>query len=238
MWRFLWVGLLIVFVILELAVSYGQGIVPAKRSVCQLQVPGNVFGGDRRPVEGVHDVVFSIYEAPEGGTALWTEAQAGVPFTMGWVQTTLGRVRPLESCDADPARPIFNGAERFLGVALDGGGELPRRLPMVPATFSFALNAAAVAGIPGESIVSATSGTMMYRGTIDLTGGEGTLALPPSFSGVVMASGITVHVTPLGDTVGVYVAEKSSDRVVVRECGGGKGSFSVDLLVLGQRKDL
>jgi hypothetical protein len=74
------------------------------------------------------------------------------------------------------------------------------------------------------------------RGTAQLVNGEVTIELPESFRLVTSEEGLTVQVTPLEECNGLYVAEKSPTRIVVRELMGGKSNAKFDYLVQGIRK--
>ncbi len=48
--------------------------------------------------------------------------------------------------------------------------------------------------------------------------------------------GLTVQVTPWEDCNNLYVAERSTSRIMVRELQGGKSNIKFDYLVQGIRK--
>jgi hypothetical protein len=73
------------------------------------------------------------------------------------------------------------------------------------------------------------------RGTAQLANGEATIELPESFRLVTGEQGLTVQVTPLEECNGLYVVEKSPQRIVVRELSGGRGNARFDYLVQGIR---
>jgi hypothetical protein len=74
------------------------------------------------------------------------------------------------------------------------------------------------------------------RGTARLTNGEAVIELPEHFSMVTAEEGLTVQVTPWEDCNGLYVAERSTSRIVVRELRGGRSNIKFDYLVQGVRK--
>jgi hypothetical protein len=54
---------------------------------------------------------------------------------------------------------------------------------------------------------------------------------------VPSSQGITVQVTPLsGESKGLAVVEKSTDRFAVRELNNGSGSYDFDFMVTAVRK--
>lgn len=74
------------------------------------------------------------------------------------------------------------------------------------------------------------------RGTAQLVDGEVTIELPESFHLVTSEEGITAQITPLEECNGLYVVEKSLDRIVVKELMSGLSNARFDYLVQGIRK--
>jgi hypothetical protein len=74
------------------------------------------------------------------------------------------------------------------------------------------------------------------RGTAQLSGGVAVIELPEYFALVTSEEGLTAQVTPLEECNGLYVAEKSPQRIVVKELMGGKSNARFDYLVQGVRK--
>lgn len=72
------------------------------------------------------------------------------------------------------------------------------------------------------------------RGTAELVNGEAVVNLPEHFSLVTGGEGLTVQLTPVGEWLQLYVVEKGTQRIVVREANGKNGQF--DYLVQGVRK--
>jgi hypothetical protein len=62
------------------------------------------------------------------------------------------------------------------------------------------------------------------------------IELPEHFALVTSEEGLTAQVTPLEECNGLYVAEKSPQRIVVKELLGGKSNARFDYLVQGVRK--
>ncbi|HPH97491.1 MAG TPA: hypothetical protein PKW33_12870 [Anaerolineaceae bacterium] len=62
--------------------------------------------------DGAYDFNFALYDAPEGGRLLWSEAQAGVALKDGAFTVQLGQVNPLPP-----------GAAGWLAVEVRGPGE-------------------------------------------------------------------------------------------------------------------
>lgn len=72
------------------------------------------------------------------------------------------------------------------------------------------------------------------RGTAQLINGEAVINLPEHFSLVTNDDGLTVQLTPLGEWLQLYVTQKSTKQLIVREASGKSGQF--DYLVQGIRK--
>ncbi len=74
-----------------------------------------------------------------------------------------------------------------------------------------------------------------FRGTARLVDGEAVLSTPESFRLVAREEGLTVSLTPLGQSRGLFVARKGLHEIVVRENEGGNGDVAFDFLVMGVR---
>jgi hypothetical protein len=72
------------------------------------------------------------------------------------------------------------------------------------------------------------------RGTGQLSDGRGTIDLPEHFGLVTCNRGLTVHLTPRGDWLQLFVESLSPSHCVVREAQGKSGVF--DYLVHGVRR--
>src|SRR5579863_2133275 len=68
---------------------------------------GRLLKKGGNPVTGTVTIVFTIYDAPAGGTVLWNEAQS-ITLDSGYFSAQLGDVTPI------PAT-VFSGAVRYIG---------------------------------------------------------------------------------------------------------------------------
>lgn len=84
----------------------------------QMSFTGNLSNSGA-PTTGAHNFVFTLYDAPTGGTQAWTETQNGLVVNNGVVITNLGATTALT-----PA--ILNGAPLHLEVSVDGTVLSPR----------------------------------------------------------------------------------------------------------------
>lgn len=83
------------------------------------------------------------------------------------------------------------------------------------------------------SLEGPEAGTYL-RGSARLDAGVAVVELPEHFGLVTAGEGLTVTATPSGQWLELYVAEKSTRRIVVREASGRDGTF--DYLVQGVRR--
>ena len=58
---------------------------------------GRLLDASDTPLNGVYTIVYSIYDAPVGGTQLWMEDHVGVVVTDGLFSVELGSVVPLSA---------------------------------------------------------------------------------------------------------------------------------------------
>ena len=84
-----------------------------------LQYQGRVTDAAGTPLNGSQSVVFSIYAAASGGSALWSETQT-VTVANGLFNVALGSVTAL------PA-DLFDGSARYLGVKVGADAEMTPR---------------------------------------------------------------------------------------------------------------
>jgi hypothetical protein len=75
-------------------------------------------------------------------------------------------------------------------------------------------------------------------GTGELVGGRGEVALDPGFADVVSTDDYHVFLTPLGDSLGLFVGERREDGFDVREQQGGTSSVPFSYRVVARRRDL
>lgn len=74
------------------------------------------------------------------------------------------------------------------------------------------------------------------RGTGHLIVGQAVVSFPEHFRTVANPQGMTVSLTPLSaESKGLAVVEKSHNRFVVQELGGGTGTYDFDYLVMAVR---
>ncbi|MBI2071393.1 MAG: hypothetical protein HYT79_12460 [Elusimicrobia bacterium] len=75
------------------------------------------------------------------------------------------------------------------------------------------------------------------RGTSQLTNGQAVIQLPDHFGFVTSQNApLTVQVTPWEECNGLYVAQRDTSRIIVKELKGGTSNIKFDYLVQGIRK--
>ena len=114
---------------------------PALAVPALLNHQGHMMGSDNVPVGGVSDVTFSIYNAPTGGTLVWSHTLS-VVFDNGFYSVTLGPGNPSLSADT------FDNSELYLGITLDGQNEFAPRNLIVSVPYS--MQAAKAQSVEGE----------------------------------------------------------------------------------------
>jgi len=121
---------------------------------------GVLTDGSGNPVpDGTHALAFAIYNVSGGGSALWTETQAGVPMTKGTFSVTLGSVNPLS---------LPFDVPYWLGVSVDGGAELAPRLPMSPSPYALSLRTPFAAATNDTVPTLKLKNTNLSGGALDL----------------------------------------------------------------------
>lgn len=78
---------------------------------------------------GTYQITFSIYDAPTGGTALWTET-LNVPVNNGVFAVELGKVTPVPST-------LITVPSLFLGIKVGSDPEMTPRSPLHPVPKAF-----------------------------------------------------------------------------------------------------
>jgi len=202
---------------------------------------GRLLDSAGNPREGDARLVFGLYAAPTGGTALWSEVHDPVALDNGFFTVQLGSYTAL-------MRELFAGASAYLQVEADPAGALPselfwprQRLAMVPWAFSAAqaVSSATVRVEAGPAVSTFTiGGDLLVRygvsaGTASFTGsltassgtftasGAGQFSLETS-SGLLVGGG-TLKVEGGGGLLGLYGVEAGTLTVL----GTGDTVFGV-----------
>lgn len=94
-----------------------------------MSLQGVLAGPDGAAVpDGDYTTTFTLWDASDGGSALWTETLS-VPVSRGIYDVTLGETSPLSAS-------LFDGA-RYLGIAVDPDPEMTPRRRVTATAFAF-----------------------------------------------------------------------------------------------------
>lgn len=169
----------------------------------RLGYQGRLTAMDGTPVSGPQSFTFSLFVAPTGGAAVWSETQS-VLVSTGLYAATLGDVSGCDggACSGIPAS-VFGGGELYLEVSVAGVPMVPRqRVTSVP----YAVRARDVSG--GEASVStaAVSGNLTVNGqarigTLHTSGGAPVIDSSGKYVGPALISAVDgggVLVSPSG----------------------------------------
>ncbi|MBF0139958.1 MAG: hypothetical protein HQL74_06735 [Magnetococcales bacterium] len=108
----------------------------------------------KKPVDGNVSIQFSLYSAPTGGVALWSETDS-VTVTGGWYNIVLGNVTPI-------ALPF--DVPYFLGIKVGGDAEMTPRLAL--SSVGYAMRASVAEGVADKSIKASSIGEKCATGEI------------------------------------------------------------------------
>ncbi|MEE2828486.1 MAG: collagen-like protein, partial [Myxococcota bacterium] len=85
----------------------------------QLSQQGRLLDGEGEPLDEVHSLTFSLYDAETEGEVLWTETHE-VAFERGYYSVTLGSEEPLDDL-------LFAGDPVWLELSVDEEPLSPRQ---------------------------------------------------------------------------------------------------------------
>jgi hypothetical protein len=148
---------------------------------------GRLFDADGAPITAPLDLEFTLYDAPTGGQAVWTESHPGVAFDDGYFVVTLGGSAPLEEALA--------GGPLFLGVRVGDDPEMTPRMRV--ASVPYALVCGDAVGDLHASSVS-VGGTPVIDAEGHWVGDPAGLQGPPGERGPQGPAGPQGDVGPAG----------------------------------------
>lgn len=99
---------------------------------------GRIFASDGTPLGGAVDVTFTLYSHSTNNSQLWSE-QLTVVFDDGYYSVNLN------------SGDVYNGADVWLGITLDGIPEFEPRTPLTSVPYAFRAKIAEKAGNPSAS---------------------------------------------------------------------------------------
>lgn len=136
----------------------------------QLTEQGRLLDTAGAPATGSVSIVFAVYDAATGGTALWTETQ-NITLDDGYFSARLGEVTPI------PAS-VFDGATKYLGVKVGSDAEMTPRQTIVSVPYALMANNAVgditptSVSVAGNTVIDST-GAWVGPGSIGATGPTG-----------------------------------------------------------------
>ena len=122
----LFTGMAILFLLFFLFSSFVKAVSVPR----YLGYSGTLNSAAGSPVTGSYNIVFKIYNASSGGTALWTETHTAVDVSDGFFSVTLGDTTALN----------LDFSERYwLGITVATDSEMTPRTSISSVGYSFAL---------------------------------------------------------------------------------------------------
>ena len=198
-----------------------------------VSLQGLLLGADGNPLAGNYDLTFRIYDAPEGGSPLWTETHNSVLVSDGLYNVSLG---------LNPNLPpdLFTGLLRYLEVSVEGEVLRPRvTLQAVPIAYAAkTLTDGALQAGSNVTITRQQGGALR----IDATGGGGGGGLSSVASDATLAGNGTsgnplsladraVTGTKLADGAlqagsNVTITRQGNGALEIASTGGGGGGLA------------
>jgi hypothetical protein len=191
---------------------------PAERDATPaslLSYQGYLTDAAGNPLDGYVDIVFRLYDQPEGGASLWTEARTGanaVPLRNGLFELTLGSLTPI------PA-DLYDRGSLYLGVQVGNDPE------MTPRELIGAVPMAALAqAVPDSSISSRKLAPSWFRGHNLVP--FSTSATTPQDTGVVVTFACETDCTALVLHRGLIAHSEAGGQVRVQIDIDGQTAFT------------
>ncbi len=122
---------------------------------------GRLLDAGDQPISGTFTIIYSIHDAPVGGTQLWLEDHVGVVVTGGLFSVELGSTVPLTADILAGSGGGGGGATRYLQVQIAGQPPISPRTPLVSSPYSVATSRVSgdIQTAPGRVIVKRCSDT-------------------------------------------------------------------------------
>jgi hypothetical protein len=203
-----------------IAAGLAAGLEVAAAAPVTFQHQGRALDALAQPINGSVTLHLALYGAPTGGTALWSETQS-VVASDGYYGLQVGSVTTLSS-------DLFDGAARYLGVAVDPETVATTRFPVL--SVPYAVHASSVdgdvrVGASSDACGPTNRGALKYDAGLWLCGEGGWLVVAGLFS----ATGGTESTITVGPTTYRVHTFTSSG---VFEVATGSPSRTVELLVV------
>ncbi len=175
---------------------------------------GTLKDAGGNPQTGALRMTFSLYENPEGGTALWSEAQDAQLDDQGRYTVLLGATEPAGM----PLEVFASGKARWLGVEPQGGLPVPPRVLLVGVPYALkAADADTLGGLPPSAFLTAAAA--MQPAAITAAAPVLQMAAAPGATCASITSGGTATANQVAKFTGNCIIEPSA----ISESGGKVG---------------
>ncbi len=112
---------------------------------------GRLVDDDGEPVTGEVELIYSLYDAPTGGDILWQQSVITEADETGFYSVEIGDQDP-------PLLPLLRTSnDRWIGIIVDGGGELRPRVAMSSVPYAWLAREATVARAVEEGSITTES---------------------------------------------------------------------------------
>ena len=141
----------------------------------RINFQGRFLDTQGKPLDGLHNLTFRMYDAEAGGNLLWSEDHSDVSFHSGLVDIVLGSVSPITpDIVTPPILPTESFFDVFIEVTVDGETLAPRTLLT---SHPYALVTSRIDGdittSPGDMLIEDQVGLNYQKIHWTTSGGEG-----------------------------------------------------------------
>ncbi len=149
---------------------------------------GDLYSAAGQPLEGTYNLTFRIYDAPVGGTVLYTEPHPNVPVRAGRFSVLLGDSVPFTA-------DLFGGPNRYIGLAVSPDAEMIPRQRFSVAPYAYWASTAAKASLADQATSATNAANATSATNADMVDGKHAVELysPPgsiiAYAGTVAPAG-------------------------------------------------
>lgn len=201
--------------------AMAQGVAPAV-----LPMQGFLTDGDGAPIDGDTSIEVNLYDGDVSPTVLFTETQT-VMVDQGHFTAYVG-----DGGGALDLALFRDNADVWVGIAIEGGTELPRfQLGSVPyAGFAqYSTNAQNLAGMPATDFQARVTGTCAPGQAITAIAGDGTVTCSPTGDITGVAAGVGLMGGGAMGDVTLNVNPAAVQTRVTGTCGAGEAIVGVNI---------
>ncbi len=190
---------------------------------------GRLLDASSQPVTGDYSMTFSLYDAPTGGTVLWTEDHASVHVTDGLFSVEIGETVPLTAdilAGSGGGGGGGAGGAIYLEVQLGGQPPMSPRTPLLSAPYSIAASR-----VSGD--IQTASGQLLVRDNLGSSGLDGV-----SISADATTSRVTLNNIGSSGQDGVEIVADDTGRRLSMNNIGSSGQDGVEVKIEGNSRRL